>query len=179
MEQLENELNSLISKLKNANDFYYEIENIKNVYPFNKFEYIILRLLDERILSYDAYLEMRDDYINRNLYLYVFEISAPRQFGDTWGFAHLLAVEPELTRPSKKTDPTYKGEYDLYLPYKENIIKIEVKGSRAVNRDKPNEPLYIKALSSNSNKDFLMNFQQIKPRAVVMLSCGLQYTEIA
>lgn len=36
-------------------------------------------------------------------------------------------------------------------------------GSRAVDRNKPNEPLYLKALSSSSTKDFLMNFQQIKP----------------
>ena len=35
--------------------------------------------------------------------------------------------------------------------------------SRAVDRNKPNEPLYMKALSSSSTKDFLMNFQQIKP----------------
>ena len=42
-------------------------------------------------------------------------------------------------------------------------IKIEVKGSRAVDRNKSNEPLYMKALSSNSTKDFLINFQQVKP----------------
>ena len=44
-----------------------------------------------------------------------------------------------------------------------NNIKIEVKGSRAVDRNRPNEPLYMKALSSTSEKDFLMNFQQVKP----------------
>jgi len=37
-----------------------------------------------------------------------------------------------------------------------------VKASRAVDFDS-NEPLYIKALSSNSKKRFDMNFQQIKP----------------
>ena len=102
MEILENELEVLISKLKNADDFRSEIENIQNVYPFNRYEYIITKLVEEKILSYDEYLELRTDYINRNLYLYVFEISAPRGFGDTWGFSHLLAVEPELKRPSKK-----------------------------------------------------------------------------
>lgn len=163
MEILENELEVLISKLKNADDFRSEIENIQNVYPFNRYEYIITKLAEEKILSYDDYLELRTDYINRNLYLYVFEISAPRGFGDTWGFSHLLAVEPELKRPSKKVDSTYKGQYDLYLPYMGENIKIEVKGSRAVDRNKPNEPLYMKALSSSSTKDFLMNFQQIKP----------------
>lgn len=163
MEMLETELNSLISKLKNADDFRSEVEIIQNVYPFNKYEYIITKLVENKILSYDEYLDLRNDYINRNLFLYVFEISAPRGFGDTWGFSHLLSVEPELRRPSKKIDPFYKGQYDLYLPYLGKIIKIEVKGSRAVDRNRPNEPLYMKALASNSTKDFLMNFQQLKP----------------
>jgi hypothetical protein len=44
-----------------------------------------------------------------------------------------------------------------------DTIKIEVKASRAVDRDKPDEPFYIKALSSDSKKRFLMNFQQLKP----------------
>ena len=129
MEMLENELDSLISKLKNADDFRFEVENIQNVYPFNKYEYVITKLVEEKILSYDEYLELRNDYINRNLFLYVFEISAPRGFDDTWGFSHLLSVEPELKRPSKKIDPTYNGQYDLYLPYMGESIKIEVKGS--------------------------------------------------
>ena len=163
MEQLESELDLLIKKLKNSEKFSSEIDAIQNVYPFNRYEYIITRLVEEKILTYEDYLELRNEYINRNLFLYVFEISAPRGFGDTWGFSHLITVEPELKRPSKKTDPLYKGEYDLYLPYMGNNIKIEVKGSRAVDRNKPNEPLYMKALASNSEKDFLMNFQQVKP----------------
>lgn len=160
---LEEELEFLVSKLKNANNFRDEIENIQNVYPFNKYEYIITKLVNEKILKYDDYLELRYDYINRNLFLYVFEISAPRGFGDTWGFSHLISVEPELRRPSKKIDSNYKGQYDLYLPHMGENIKIEVKGSRAVDRNRPNEPLYMKALPSNSTKDFLMNFQQVKP----------------
>lgn len=53
MEILENELEVLISKLKNADDFRSEIENIQNVYPFNRYEYIITKLVEEKILSYD------------------------------------------------------------------------------------------------------------------------------
>ena len=41
MEILEKELEILISKLKNSDDFYAEIETIQNVYPFNKYDYII------------------------------------------------------------------------------------------------------------------------------------------
>jgi hypothetical protein len=41
-------------------------------------------------------------------------------------------------------------------------IKIEVKASRAVDFDRE-EPLYVKALASDSQKRFDMNFQQVKP----------------
>lgn len=163
MEKLDAELRELMNKLDNPENFQTELDKVQNIYPFNNYEYIISKLLNEKILSYDQYIEMRNEYINRNLFLYVFEISAPRGFGDTWGFSHLISVEPELKRPNKKIDPNYKGEYDLCLPYNGKIIKIEVKGSRAVNKNKPSEPLYMKALNSQSDENFLMNFQQVKP----------------
>jgi hypothetical protein len=163
MEMLEQELDLFIDKLNNAENFRITLDEINSIYPFSKYEYIISALLAKDILSFDEYLELRDSYINRNLFLHVFEITAPRGFGDTWAFSHLLSIEPELKRPNKHIDPAYRGEYDLYLPYSTGNIKIEVKASRAVDRDKPDEPLYIKALSSNSKKRFLMNFQQLKP----------------
>jgi hypothetical protein len=163
METLNQELDRLISKLNNSNDLRSDLDNITSVYPFSRYEYIISTLLAKDVLSYDEYLNLRDSYINRNLFLYAFEISAPRGFGDTWAFSHLLAVEPELKRPHKKIDSMYGGEYDLYLPHSTGNIKIEVKASRAVDRDKADEPLYVKALSSDSSKRFLMNFQQLKP----------------
>ena len=163
MEILEQELSSLIDKIENVKDFKQTLNGINSIYPFSRYEYIISSLLSRKILSFEEYLELRDNYINRNLFLHVFEITAPRGFGDTWAFSHLLSVEPELKRPTKKVDPTYKGEYDLYLPYATVNIKIEVKASRAVDRDKADEPLYVKALSSDSKRRFLMNFQQLKP----------------
>jgi hypothetical protein len=144
METLNNELDALIDKMNNPIDFRNELENIHSVYPFSRYEYIISALLSKNVLSFDEYLELRDSYVDRNLFLYVFEISAPRGFGDTWAFGHLLSVEPELKRPNKRIDKTYKGEYDLYLPYSGGNIKIEVKASRAVDRHKADEPLYMK-----------------------------------
>jgi hypothetical protein len=163
VELLNKELDKLIDKLEHSSHFRKDLDNINSIYPFSRYEYIISTLLAKNILTYNEYLELRDGYINRNLFLYVFEISAPRGFGDTWAFSHLLSVEPELKRPNKKTDATYKGEYDLYLPYSTGNIKIEVKASRAVDRDKADEPLYVKALSSSVKNKFLMNFQQLKP----------------
>lgn len=67
-----------------------------------------------------------------------------------------------MRKPTKKEHPNFDNEYDLFYKYKRNIIKIEVKASRAVDA-KSDEPLYIKALAWNSKKQFDMNFQQIKP----------------
>jgi hypothetical protein len=106
----------------------------------------------------DGYHELRDNYIARNLYLYVFEISAPRTFGEAWAQGHLKELVPALQKPSRKTDPDYSGQYDFLL----DNIRIEVKASRAVDADM-DAPLYVKALASDSMKRFWMNFQQVKP----------------
>jgi hypothetical protein len=75
----------------------------------------------------------------------------------------------ELKTPNKKLDPKYSGEYDFLLDWvdskdKAHSIKIEVKTSRAVDFERPDEPLYIKALASDSKRPFDMNFQQMKPK---------------
>ena len=129
-----------------------------SVYPFNEYEYIISTLLAMDVLTLDGYHQLRDDYIARNLYLYVFEISAPRTFGEAWAQGHLKELVPELQKPSKKTDPDYSGQYDFFL----DNIRVEVKASRAVAADM-DAPLYVKALASDSQKSFWMNFQQMKP----------------
>jgi hypothetical protein len=168
MEKLKEELNKLIKRLDKSEDFLATLESLYSVYPFSEYEYIISHLLSARKLTIEEYYELRNAYIDRNLYLSIFEISAPRGFGDTWAFGHLKELVPDFQRPSKKLDKNYSGEYDFWLECidskKKNYgIKIEVKASRAVDFDKPNEPLYIKALSSDSKRQFDMNFQQIKP----------------
>jgi len=90
--------------------------------------------------------------------LYVFEISAPRAFGEAWVQGHLKELVSELQKPSKRTDPDYSGQYDFFL----DNIRIEVKASRAVDADM-DAPLYVKALASDSKKSFWVNFQQVKP----------------
>jgi len=102
---------------------------------------------------------LRDAYVSRNMFLYIFEISAPRGFGEAWAQGHLKELVPELQKPSRKVDPSYSGQYDFLLDDK---IKIEVKASRAIDFDSA-EPIYVKALASDSPKRFDRNFQQIKP----------------
>ena len=169
MEKLNRQLDDLIKSFQNAENFRAELDQLISCYPFSNYEYIISNLLAQDKLTIDEYLEIRNSYIDRNLFLSLFEISAPRGFGDTWAFGHLSEIAPDLKRPNKKLDPTYKGEYDLYLNWsdsggKKHYIKIEVKASRAVDREKPDEPLYVKALASDSSRPFLMNYQQLKPK---------------
>lgn len=134
------------------------LTHLHSVYPFNKFEYIISHLIAANIISLQQYLDLRNSYLERNKFLYIFEITAPRSFGEKWAQRHLNEIVPELRRPRRDYDTTYSGQYDFWY----NNIRIEVKASRAVNRNS-DEPLIMKALSSDSKLGFDMNFQQIKP----------------
>lgn len=159
MEKLKKQLEKLIAELEDSKEIYDQLENLISVYPFNEYEYMISTLLGREKLSLDEYYALRDEYIERNMYLYIFEISSPRGFGEAWAQGHLKEFVPELEKPSKKKDPTYSGQYDFSLDGK---ITIEVKASRAVDFDLE-APLYVKALTSDSNRPFDMNFQQVKP----------------
>lgn len=164
MEQLKAKLDALINELSQDKKemLLDRLSNLVNVYPFNEYEYIISTLMGFGKISLDDYYEIRDEYIARNMYLYIFEISSPRGFGEQWAQGHLKELVPELIKPTKKVDAEYKGDYDLILQDGDNVIRIEVKASRAVRGDS-SEALYVKALSYESHHPFWMNFQQIKP----------------
>lgn len=166
MEMLMTELQEKITQMRsNAQEAQGSIDlsdealhKLYSVYPFNKFEFIISHLIASQTISLQEYLTIRNGYLQRNKYLYVFEITAPRTFGETWAQQHLNEVVPELQRPSIQFDQNYSGQYDFWY----QGIRIEVKASRAVRRQS-GESLIIKALSSDSKLGFDMNFQQIKP----------------
>ncbi|MDE2821117.1 MAG: hypothetical protein OXN94_01335 [Chloroflexota bacterium] len=158
MEHLDKELDRLLLELPNVQEFRNRLDSLVSVYPFNEYEFIISTLIGMDVLTLDEYYSLRDSYIERNYFLYVFEISAPRKFGESWAQGQLKSLIPELEKPSKSTDPEYSGQYDFYF----EGIRIEVKASRAVDANSE-EPLYVKALASDSQKSFWMNFQQIKP----------------
>jgi len=161
MEQLKEQLMSLVQELEEEkhDGVMQRLDDLVSVYPFNEYEFLISSLMGYQKISVDEYYELRDDYIARNMFMYVFEISAPRGFGEAWAQGHLKEICPELTKPTRKLDPDYSGQYDFFLDGK---IKIEVKASRAVDADS-REALYVKALSSDSKLRFDMNFQQVKP----------------
>ena len=159
MDILKEELDKRVNEIGQADKLLRRLDDLVSIYPFNEYEYVISSLLGSEKLSLNEYYEIRDEYIARNLYLYIFEISAPRGFGEKWAQGHLKELVPELEKPSSKSDPSYSGEYDFYL---DNMIKIEVKESRAVDSSIEGA-LVERALSIHTQKPFLMNFQQIKP----------------
>ncbi|WP_052910985.1 hypothetical protein [Riemerella anatipestifer] len=135
------------------------VEEDQSIFPFNEYEHLICSLIDKGGLSYQQYIDIRTEYINENPNLWIFEISAPRGFGEKFAQTYIKGKCSKLKIPSKELDSNYSGDYDFWL----DGIKIEVKASRAVDSSS-DEPLYMKALSRNTSKDFVMNFQQLKPQ---------------
>lgn len=86
------------------------MDSLYSVYPFNKFEYVISHLIASKTITLRQYLDIRNRYLERNKYLYGFEITAPRTFGETWAQRHLNEVVPELQRPSIEYDSNYSGQ---------------------------------------------------------------------
>ncbi len=129
------------------------------VFPFNEYELMLTTCIAHGKITYEKYQDIRQEYISRNPNLWIFEISAPRGFGESFAQTFIRNKSSKLQNPSKKLDPDYHGQYDLWL----DGIRIEVKASRVVDADSE-EPLYRKALSYNTSRPFLMNFQQLKPQ---------------
>ena len=174
MQHLQAELDRLLAALPDEAEIRSRVESLVSVYPFNEYEFVISHLLARDVLSLDQYLELRDSYLARNMFLYIFEISAPRTFGESWAQGHLKELVPDLLKSTKKLDPEYSGQYDFLLDGK---IRIEVKASRAVDSS-IEAPLYVKALSSDAGKPFWMNFQQIKPACCDVIVWGAVWRDI-
>lgn len=131
----------------------------RSVFPFNEYEHLIGQMLGVDKLTLQQYSEIRSAYVSENPYLWIYEISAPRGFGEGFAQTHLQGRCPQLLKPSKGLHAGYAGEYDFWL----DGVRIEVKASRAVESGS-DAPLYVKALARETGKPFLMNFQQLKPQ---------------
>lgn len=163
MEKLREQINHYLidfdsTNLEESEAIEKAIEDENWVYPFSEVEMKMAALLATGKMTFSDYLELKHSYDKRNQYLFTFEMSGPRTFGETWAQSFLQSIVPELKKPSTGLDPSFSGEYDLWY----EGIKIEVKASRAVRR-KAGGKLIDKALESQSNAPFDMNFQQIKP----------------
>ena len=156
--ELREYLNNFITSLNehNRNILNARLNGLLSVFPFNEYEYILMFLLDRKVIEFEEYERLRKNYVSSNKYLELFSL-APRIFGQVWGEQHIKDLDSRFQKPDTTIDPNYDGEYDLIL----NGIKIEVKASRAINKNIQGG-LVSKALSKNSDEPFWMNFQQLK-----------------
>jgi hypothetical protein len=152
VEKLKQQLDDLLNRLEHADEVRSSLMNLISIYPFNEFEYVISQLLAANKLAIDEYNSIRNEYISRNKYQNLYELS-PRKFGEVWGHEYLRQHVPNLTG-------SLSQEYDFLLP---PDIRIEVKASRATDA-KSKGAFTAKSLLSNSKAPFVMNFQQLKPR---------------
>lgn len=127
-----------------------------SAYPFNEFEYSLMFLLDKRSITFDVYENLRESYVSANKHLSLFEL-APRVFGEIWGHEHLIDLDRRFSKASKSLDPSYDGQYDLWI----EGVKVEVKAARAINTKKRSS-LVSKALRFGTREPFWMNYQQLK-----------------
>lgn len=163
MKELKKELEFL---LNHANGDAHTIETIsskKTLFPFNTESLQLAYLLSINAITYEKYMEIIQNYNQRNLYLNLFDM-APRTFGQTWGEAHILKLFPQFMKATKENVssvyPNFDGEFDLWF----KGIRIEVKACRANSTSTKGSLasrayLHSEALSAG----FKYHFQQLKP----------------
>jgi hypothetical protein len=158
IKQLKDFLNSLAESLKDEERklLNARLKSLMSAFPFNEYEYILMFLLDRKVIKFGEYEKLRADYISANPYLELYGL-APRVFGEIWSHQHIIDLDNKFIRANKEVDPTYEGQYDLWL----DGTKVEVKSARAINTTKRGN-LISKALRYNSDEPFWMNYQQIK-----------------
>ncbi len=162
MKYLKEELSKKIEKItKNKKDLLEKLEK-------GELEFVLVTLVHEKILSYKDYLKLKKEYEGRNKNIDIVRITSPRAFGESWAENHLREIIPELTK-----DKETKGEYDLVYKKGNKKLKIEVKASRAVDRNLHSIPYHERSLVSTDKEGlFDMNFQQMKPTcfdAIIMI----------
>ena len=113
-------------------------------------------LRDRSVLAFRDYEKLRNIYVSSNRYLDLFGL-APRIFGQVWGERHLMDLDKRFVKPDKAVDPDFEGQYDLWI----EGIRVEVKAARAIDTKKRGNLVH-KALRSDSERPFWMNFQQLK-----------------
>ena len=106
MDILQQKLNKLIEELSEDKKEVIKnrLHDLVSVYPFNEYEYIITSLMGFGKINLDDYYEIRDSYLSRNVYLYLFEIVEPRGLGERWAQGQLMSMEPDFLKPTKKLD---------------------------------------------------------------------------
>jgi hypothetical protein len=136
-------------------ELYRRLGAMEHVYPFSSFDYTLMYLMAEKVLSFDSYEDLRAIYVHANPYLGLFE-QDPRVFGDTWCLGHLVALDPRFERPSATSDPEHQGQFSLNFAGH----LVDVRAARAMDTSSPGR-MVEKALRYGSDKAFFLNFGQL------------------
>jgi len=157
-QQLRDYLDRFMASLDQPNKEFLEarLKGLASVFPFNEYEYILMFLRDRSVITFDEYEELRSNYVSSNKYLELYGL-APRIFGQIWGEEHLRELDARFRKADRTLDPDYAGQYDLWI----EGVRVEVKAARAIDTKKRGN-LVSKALRSDSDRPFWMNFQQLK-----------------
>lgn len=157
MQQLIERLNAILDEAgEQGAEIRKQLPQAQSLEPFGWTTDVIAHLFGKGMITLEDYHQLRSEYFERNAMLHLFDMNA--DFG-RWAERHVVDVSENVKRGSKKYDPNYDREYDLWL----DGAKIEVKGSRVVN-GKYNGLLRERALPFGTDEYFVMNFQHLKPQ---------------
>lgn len=83
-------IESFAGSAKDLEEVLQMIEDDQSIFPFNEYEHLICNLIEKGGLSYKQYIDIRTEYISANPNLWIFEISAPRGFGEKFAQTYVL-----------------------------------------------------------------------------------------
>ena len=67
-DSLDKKLNEWIKELPQDDRKFLlaHLSSLKSIYPFNEYEYRLMYLLDKKIITFEEYKKLREDYVNAN-----------------------------------------------------------------------------------------------------------------
>lgn len=135
-----------------------------SVFPFSDYEFIISNLLWQWKMSLDEYDTMRETYILRNRHLDKFQMA----WKTVWKWWEDLMIDwwYWLSKPSRAIDPNYTQQtsYDAYTKNAWQLVRVEIKTARVSESWNDSDFFADKALFSDSDRPFWLNYQQLKPQ---------------
>ena len=80
------------------------VDEDQSIFPFNEYEHLVCNLINKGGLTFEQYIEIRTEYISKNPNLWIFEISAPRGFGEKFAQTYVQGMCKNFKKPNKKID---------------------------------------------------------------------------
>lgn len=168
MEELLKKIKRLASRLdKEGKEQFALINNDKTLSPFAKESQKLEFLEYKGVLSHSEYIKLKNDFSKRNKYLYLFEMTPAVCGKEIETFILNLddrfkkAQKKELAEIDKSLYSSFNKQFDIYI-HSKDIIRIEIKSSRASLDKNANESLARRAESKSRFKGEF-HFQQLKP----------------